>query len=100
MNAPLTKPVPLAVMVNPCPPTGQIVGLTNDRVEEDVWMLRFVLYCEQADASPQSNNAQLRHIWEPIRTCSLSWQAPSGARARSWQAPSTARTRRDARWET
>ena len=62
MNAPFTKPVPLAVMVNPCAPTGQVAGLTNDRVEEDVWMLRFVLYCEQADASPQISTARLSHF--------------------------------------
>lgn len=83
MNAPLTKPVPLAVIVKPCPPTGQVVGLTKVSVEEDVWTLRFVLYCEHADASVQSSSATPSHLWEPIRTRSLTRQAPSRARTQA-----------------
>jgi hypothetical protein len=43
INAPVTKPDPLAVIVKPCPPTAAELGLTNARMEEDVWMERFVL---------------------------------------------------------
>lgn len=58
--------MPLAVIVNPCEPTVAVLGLTNDRVEEDVWMLRFVLYWEQADASPQATSATISHFREGI----------------------------------
>jgi len=43
IRAPVVKPVPLAVIVKPCPPTVAVLGLTNVSVEEDVWMERFVL---------------------------------------------------------
>ena len=72
MNAPFTKPVPLAVIVKPCPPTGQALGLTKVSVDEEVWMLRFVLYWEHADAKPQIVNATINHFREPIRTRSSS----------------------------
>src|SRR5215472_12127959 len=56
INAPETKPDPLAVIVKPCEPTVAVAGLTNISVEEEVWTLRFVLYWEQADASPQATS--------------------------------------------
>ncbi len=43
ISAPEEKPVPLAVIVKPCPPTVAALGLTNVSVEEAVWMERFVL---------------------------------------------------------
>jgi hypothetical protein len=43
INAPVTKPDPLAVIVKPCPPTVALVGLTKVSTEEEVWMERLVL---------------------------------------------------------
>ena len=42
MIAPVVKPPPLAVIVNPCVPAVAALGLTNVRTEDDVWMERFV----------------------------------------------------------
>jgi hypothetical protein len=64
----VTKPDPLAVIVNPCPPTVAELGLTKVSTDEDVWMERFVLYWEQADASPHTTNATTSHLREHIRT--------------------------------
>jgi hypothetical protein len=58
----------LAVIVKPCPPTDAALGLTNVSTEEDVWMERFVLYWEQADASAHATNATISHLREHIRT--------------------------------
>ena len=44
ISAPAVKPVPLAVIVKPWPPTVAELGLTNVNVDEEVWMERFVLY--------------------------------------------------------
>src|ERR1700680_1662531 len=68
INAPVTKPDPLAVIVKPCPPALAVWGLTNVSLEEEVWMERFVLYWEQADASPHATNATISHLREHIRT--------------------------------
>jgi hypothetical protein len=43
MMAPVTKPLPFAVMVNPESPAVTAWGLRNVRVEEDVWLVKFVL---------------------------------------------------------
>jgi hypothetical protein len=43
INAPVTKPPPLAVIVKPCPPTLAVLGLTKVSTEVEVWMERFVL---------------------------------------------------------
>jgi len=43
ISAPVTKPAPLAVMVNPGPPTDAVLGLTKVSTEVEVWMERFVL---------------------------------------------------------
>ena len=43
ISAPVVKPVPVAEIVKPCPPTVAVLGLTNISVEEAVWMERFVL---------------------------------------------------------
>jgi hypothetical protein len=66
--APETKPVPFAVIVKLCDPTVAELGLTNVRVEEDVWMERFVLYCEQAEVSPHAISTRINHLREHIRT--------------------------------
>jgi hypothetical protein len=68
MIAPVTKPPPLAVIVKPCAPAVAALGLTNVSTEEDVWMERFVLYWEQADANPQAMSATISHLREHIRT--------------------------------
>ena len=44
IRAPVVKPEPFAVIVKPRPPTVAVLGLTKERMEEDVWMERFVLY--------------------------------------------------------
>ncbi|HEY2646083.1 MAG TPA: hypothetical protein VGI34_03890 [Candidatus Acidoferrales bacterium] len=67
-NAPETKPPPLAVIVKVCAPAVTALGLTKVSVEEDVWMERFVLYWEQAEASPQATSATISHFLEYIRT--------------------------------
>jgi hypothetical protein len=67
ISAPVVKPDPLAVIVKPGPPTSAELGLTKVSTEEDVWMERFVLYCEQAEASPQATNATISHLREHIR---------------------------------
>jgi hypothetical protein len=43
ISAPVVKPCPLAVIVKPCPPTVAVLGLTKVRMEDAVWMERFVL---------------------------------------------------------
>ena len=43
IRAPEVKPEPFAVMVNPWLPAGAELGLTKLRIEEEVWMDRFVL---------------------------------------------------------
>src|SRR5271166_3066504 len=68
INAPETKPPPLAVIVKPCAPAVTALGLTNVSEEEDVWTERLVLYCEQAEARPQASNATISHLREHIRT--------------------------------
>lgn len=68
INAPETKPPPLAVIVKPCVPAVAALGLTNVSEEDDVWMERLVLYCEQAEASPQATSATISHLREHIRT--------------------------------
>lgn len=68
INAPVVKPDPLAVIVKPWLPTVAVLGLTYVSVEEEVWMERFVLYSEQADASPHATNATISHLREYIRT--------------------------------
>jgi hypothetical protein len=66
--APATKPEPLAVIVKLCVPTVAELGLTNDRTEDDVWMERFVLYCEQAEDSPHAKITRTNQLREHIRT--------------------------------
>jgi len=44
IRAPVVKPEPLAVIVKPCPPTVAVLGLRKERMEDDVWMERLVLY--------------------------------------------------------
>ena len=66
--APETNPVPFAVIVKLCDPTVAELGLTNERTEDDVWMERFVLYCEQAEASPHAIMTRINHLREHIRT--------------------------------
>lgn len=43
IKAPVTKPDPFAVMVNPWLPTVAVLGLTKVSVDEEVWIERFVL---------------------------------------------------------
>jgi hypothetical protein len=43
ISAPVVKPCPLAVIVKPGPPTVAVLGLTKVKMEDAVWMERFVL---------------------------------------------------------
>lgn len=56
--------------MNPWLPTGAVLGLTKESVDEAVWMERFVLYWEQADATPHATIARISHLREYIRTLS------------------------------
>jgi len=64
----VTKPPPLAVSVNPGPPTVAEPGLTTVSVEEDVWTVRFVLNWEHPAASPHTASTAISHLREYIRT--------------------------------
>src|ERR1019366_2888914 len=82
----VTKPPPLTVIVRLGTPAATVLGLKYAMEEEDVWIVRLVLYCEHADASPHPTIASTSHLFK---------RAPSRARSCFRRAPSRARTRRE-----
>src|SRR6266550_3670264 len=68
MIAPETKPPPVAVMVKSESPAFAVWGLRNVSVEEDVWMVKFVLNCEQPPTSPNATSVAINQLREYIRT--------------------------------
>jgi hypothetical protein len=66
--APVTKPAPFAVMVKSEPPAFAVWGLRNDRNEDDVWLVKFVLNWEQPPTKPDIASAAIIHLHEYIRT--------------------------------
>ena len=84
MMAPVTKPAPLTVIVKPDPPADTVLGLRNATEEEEVWIVRLVLYSEHADTKPHTANAAMSQIFRrgPSRAHSLLMRAPSRARTR------------------
>jgi hypothetical protein len=68
MMAPLTKPAPLAVSGTSAPPAVTTWGLKYVRIEEDVWLVKFVLNWEQPPTSPNTASPAISHLRETIRT--------------------------------
>jgi hypothetical protein len=71
MIAPVTNPMPFAVIGKPVEgtaPTATDAGLRKVRNEVDVWVVKFVLNWEQPPASPTTTSATISHKREYIRT--------------------------------